>query len=110
MFRVTETGFQDCMVHHKVRRPCVSESDTIVLETPGRKWYICGVGKHCENGGQKLVITVQPAPSIAPSLLQSMPYYSSKGAKTTTYQTLRRDIGCDYRSSHGLSLTLLVTD
>ncbi|ESR51878.1 hypothetical protein CICLE_v10033540mg, partial [Citrus x clementina] len=58
------TGF-----YYSVLRPCVSESDTIVLETPGRKWYICGVGKHCENGGQKLVITVQPAPSIAPSLL-----------------------------------------
>jgi hypothetical protein len=30
----------------------------IPLETPGNKWYICGVAKHCEVGNQKLFITV----------------------------------------------------
>ncbi|KAF9595460.1 hypothetical protein IFM89_000378 [Coptis chinensis] len=49
-----------------------SGSDVIMLGTPGRKWYICGVGKHCEVGGQKLAITVLSndqwgAPAPAPS-------------------------------------------
>ena len=49
-----------------------SGHDTIVLATPGpgRKWYICGVGKHCAAGGMKLFINVNtdsPAPSPAPS-------------------------------------------
>ncbi|EEF46461.1 hypothetical protein RCOM_1494350 [Ricinus communis] len=48
------------------------------LATPGKKWYICGVGKHCEVGGQKLTITVQseapaPSPSMVPSPLGGMP-------------------------------------
>lgn len=54
----------------------------IVLATPGRKWYICGVGKHCAVGGQKLFIVVNPGatpPSVAPSQsfgapAQALPY------------------------------------
>ncbi|XP_022858640.1 stellacyanin-like [Olea europaea var. sylvestris] len=64
--RVNGTAFQQCMA------PAESEAltsgfDVITLATPGRKWYICGVGKHCANG-MKLAITVSaevqaPAPS-----------------------------------------------
>ncbi|WCJ43598.1 Blue copper protein [Euphorbia peplus] len=58
VFRVNGTAFQTCT------RPSVTEAlstgeDTIVLATPGNKWYFCGVGKHCENG-MKLFLTVMP--------------------------------------------------
>lgn len=69
VFKVNGTGFRECI------KPALSEAltsgnDTIVLATPGRKWYICGVGQHCAAGNQKLFITVNPmamSPSIAPS-------------------------------------------
>ncbi|XP_059658379.1 blue copper protein-like [Cornus florida] len=59
VFKVNGTGFQECI------KPPLSEalttgSDVITLATPGRKWYICGVAKHCAVGNQKLVITVLP--------------------------------------------------
>lgn len=41
-----------------------------MLATPGRKWYICGVGQHCATGGQKLFIVVNPvamSPDVSPS-------------------------------------------
>ncbi|RWR82149.1 stellacyanin-like protein [Cinnamomum micranthum f. kanehirae] len=34
------------------------------------KWYICGISKHCVDGGQKLAITVEAAvegPSLPPT-------------------------------------------
>ncbi|XP_029126143.1 mavicyanin-like [Cajanus cajan] len=76
VFKVNGTLFQSCTV------PPASEglhtgSDSIVLETPGRKWYICGFVGHC-NAGQKLVITVQPQnlpPTPAPSPLQHHPHF-----------------------------------
>ncbi|KAL3573784.1 hypothetical protein D5086_024397 [Populus alba] len=36
----------------------------------GKKWYICGLGKHCSELGQKLVINVEgeaPAPTPIPN-------------------------------------------
>ncbi|XXG65353.1 hypothetical protein AAC387_Pa05g3073 [Persea americana] len=36
-----------------------SGQDKITLNTPGNKWYICGVTGHCDYG-QKLKITVLP--------------------------------------------------
>ncbi|KAK7305787.1 hypothetical protein VNO77_43699 [Canavalia gladiata] len=82
VFKVNGTAFQSCTV------PPASEalstgSDSIVLATPGRKWYICGVGQHC-NSGQKLVITVQsqtlppilpPSTAPAPSPVQHLPHF-----------------------------------
>lgn len=71
MFKVNGTAFQNCTVP-PLNEALTSGNDTIVLATPGRKWYICGVGKHCQVGGQKLAITVQSlAPTIAPSPLCS---------------------------------------
>ncbi|KAD6453476.1 hypothetical protein R6Q59_015360 [Mikania micrantha] len=72
VFKVDGEGFQRCIV------PTANESlatgyDVITLATPGRKWYICGVGKHCETGGMKLVIDVlsqslapEPIPALIP--------------------------------------------
>ncbi|KAE8056483.1 hypothetical protein FH972_013254 [Carpinus fangiana] len=54
----------------------ISGNDVITLATAGRKWYICGVAKHCENGNQKLAITVLPQTvSPAPS-----PISAAKGS------------------------------
>lgn len=71
VYKVNGTAFQQCAV------PPPSESlrtgnDIVTLATPGRKWYLCGVGNgtHCE-AGMKLVITVlSGGPAPAPS-----PYY-----------------------------------
>ncbi|KAM7524348.1 hypothetical protein LguiA_014250 [Lonicera macranthoides] len=92
VFKVNGTGFQNCI------KPPPSEAlttgnDMIVLATPGRKWYICGVGQHCAVGGQKLVINVNPAglmattPSVSPS--PAMPYTSSSnGIIVNVFQTM----------------------
>ncbi|KAG8649862.1 blue copper protein-like [Manihot esculenta] len=64
VFKVNGTGFQNC-IKPKVGEALSTGNDTIVLATPGRKWYVCGVGKHCENG-MKLVIDVFPLPEQAP--------------------------------------------
>ncbi|CAK7341493.1 unnamed protein product [Dovyalis caffra] len=61
----------------KLGKALTSGNDTVVLATPGKKWYICGMGKHCELGGQKLTIAVQslaPTASPAPSPLYAKPY------------------------------------
>lgn len=68
MFKVNATSFQNCIVPPP-DQALMTGNDTIVLASPGKKWYICGVGKHCETGGQKLAITVQSgagAPQVAP--------------------------------------------
>ncbi|KAI9185584.1 hypothetical protein LWI28_008581 [Acer negundo] len=92
VFKVNGTGFQNC-IKPPANEALTSGNDEIVLATPGRKWYICGVGKHCEIAGQKLFITVQPqssspSPTMAPSTvqMQSMPYGSKAIKDTVNYQ------------------------
>eukprot|EP00257_Ricinus_communis_P025176 XP_025012590.1 stellacyanin-like [Ricinus communis] len=74
---IRRTAFHNCNIP-PLDQALATGNDTIVLATPGKKWYICGVGKHCEVGGQKLTITVQseapaPSPSMVPSPLGGMP-------------------------------------
>ncbi|KAI8008721.1 hypothetical protein LOK49_LG07G00809 [Camellia lanceoleosa] len=79
VFKVNATGFMNCIVP-PLSQALTSGNDTIVLATPGKKWYICGVGQHCALGGQKLVITVNSksmALSVAPSPSQALPYTNS---------------------------------
>ncbi|ONI06834.1 hypothetical protein PRUPE_5G084200 [Prunus persica] len=67
VLKVNGTGFQQCAAPLD-SAPLTSGKDVINLATPGRKWYICGVGQHCELGNQKLLITVLPSSSSsAPS-------------------------------------------
>ncbi|KAI3691718.1 hypothetical protein L6452_31520 [Arctium lappa] len=66
VFEVDETGFQRC-VAPSVTKSLATGYDVVTLMTPGRKWYICGVGKNCETGGMKLVIDVLPQPTQAPA-------------------------------------------
>ncbi|KAL0312727.1 UNVERIFIED_CONTAM: Lamin-like protein [Sesamum radiatum] len=65
--RVNGTAFQQCMVPSALEA-LTTGNDVITLATPGRKWYICGVGDHCSSG-MKLVITVASAeaPAMAPA-------------------------------------------
>ena len=65
VFKVNATGFQNCIIP-PASQALTTGNDTIFLAAPGKKWYICGVGMHCESGGQKLAITVQ-FPEVAPS-------------------------------------------
>uniref|UniRef100_A0A7N0SX88 Phytocyanin domain-containing protein n=1 Tax=Kalanchoe fedtschenkoi TaxID=63787 RepID=A0A7N0SX88_KALFE len=90
VYKVNGSDFQACTPPSD-SIPLTSGNDHILLATAGRKWYLCGVGEHCEIGGQKLVITVQPqlqseAPSLAPSpWSQSMnAYYSNSVEKMSS--------------------------
>ncbi|XP_059664059.1 blue copper protein-like [Cornus florida] len=80
VFKVNGTAFQECT------KPPPSEAlttgnDVITLATPGRKWYICGVGQHCQVGNQKLAITVLPQ-SVAPAP-EPFGNYGSEPAEST---------------------------
>ncbi|PSS23544.1 Uclacyanin 1 like [Actinidia chinensis var. chinensis] len=83
VFKVNGTGFQNC-IKPPLSEALTSGNDTIILATPGRKWYICGVARHCAAASMKLFINVNadsPAPTMAPSPSpspsQSMPYANS---------------------------------
>ncbi|KVH95440.1 mavicyanin-like [Cynara cardunculus var. scolymus] len=65
VLRVNGTSFQQCMISSS-NDALTNGNDVVTLLSPGRKWYICGVGKHCELRNMKLVINVEsmsPAPS-----------------------------------------------
>ncbi|KAI3691719.1 hypothetical protein L6452_31521 [Arctium lappa] len=81
--KVNGTGFQQCIVSLAIGT-LTSGQDVVPLQTPGRKWYICGVGKHCESRNMKLVITVLPQTMVpAPSPMATSA--SSKLAIPTFY-------------------------
>ncbi|CAM8876895.1 unnamed protein product [Rhodiola kirilowii] len=69
--KVNQTGFEQCLIPSS--GALETGKDVITLATPGKKWYICGKGKHCEVGKQKLAITVESAaPAPAPSASAKM--------------------------------------
>ncbi|KAK4851545.1 hypothetical protein QYF36_016145 [Acer negundo] len=81
VLKVNGTGFQNC-IKPPASEALTSGSDEIVLATPGRKWYICGVGAHCKTAGQKLFITVQPqSSSVSPAM--TPPVQSNMAVKDT---------------------------
>ncbi|KAL8557005.1 hypothetical protein ACS0TY_004471 [Phlomoides rotata] len=57
VYTVNEPAFQQCSVPPP-SEALTSGKDKITLSTPGKKWFICGVGKHCANG-MKFEITVE---------------------------------------------------
>nr|XP_043630486.1 blue copper protein 1b-like [Erigeron canadensis] len=81
--KVNGTGFQQCSATSN-NGTLTSGRDVIPLLTPGRKWYICSIAKHCELRGMKLAITVLPQ-TMAPAPSQSA---SSTLATPTTYACL----------------------
>ncbi|KVH90116.1 Cupredoxin [Cynara cardunculus var. scolymus] len=56
---VNETSFQKCIIS-PTSEPLSTGEDLITLDTPGKKFFICAIGKHCELGGLKLCIDVLP--------------------------------------------------
>ncbi|OMO97330.1 Plastocyanin-like protein [Corchorus capsularis] len=57
VLRVNGTEFQACQAADNAV-PLVTGNDVITLATAGRKWYICGVARHCATRNMKLNITV----------------------------------------------------
>ncbi|KAI9107310.1 hypothetical protein K1719_021698 [Acacia pycnantha] len=57
VFIVNATMFQNCIVPGE-NQPLRSGNDVIPLDSPGKKWYICGVSDHCEDLGMKLTLNV----------------------------------------------------
>ncbi|KAL3499457.1 hypothetical protein ACH5RR_038550 [Cinchona calisaya] len=72
VIKVNGTEFQKCSPP-LTTPPLTSGHDVITLAAPGKKWYICGVGNHCETGPMKLVIDVQAGSSDAPAPSPSNP-------------------------------------
>ncbi|TVU44667.1 hypothetical protein EJB05_04115, partial [Eragrostis curvula] len=69
---VVEVGGADFKACNKPADATVmgTGEDRVTLDAEGRRWFVCGVGKHCENG-MKLKITVLAAdagaaPAMAP--------------------------------------------
>ncbi|KAL5709017.1 hypothetical protein ACHQM5_019753 [Ranunculus cassubicifolius] len=85
VFKVNGTSFQNCVVPPAIEA-FTTGYDIIPLATEGRKWYICGVGKHCSSGGMKLFIEVYKSviprytiPAYAPSSAPVIPRYMIPG-------------------------------
>ncbi|PHU05715.1 hypothetical protein BC332_26537 [Capsicum chinense] len=78
VFKVNQTAFHNCIVPPP-SEALTSGHDVITLAKPGKKWYICGIPKHCSDHKQKLVITVEgeaPAPApVAPAPASPMEYW-----------------------------------
>ncbi|CAN6297494.1 unnamed protein product [Urochloa humidicola] len=54
--------------------------DQVTLEEAGRRWFVCGVGEHC-NKGMKVKINVLTAEEAASAPSATPPPPSSPGAK-----------------------------
>ncbi|KAG4188606.1 hypothetical protein ERO13_A08G176800v2 [Gossypium hirsutum] len=55
--RVSGVEFQRCEAVNNTD-PLTTGNDVITLLTPGRKWYICSLPRHCAAHNMKLNITV----------------------------------------------------
>ncbi|MED6150107.1 hypothetical protein PIB30_069136 [Stylosanthes scabra] len=77
VLKVNQTSFKECNPSDPVGS-YQTGYDQIPLQTPGKKWYICGIGKHCAEHQMKFAINVldhapAPAPtSSSTSLLSSL--------------------------------------
>ncbi|XP_040987942.1 blue copper protein 1a-like [Juglans microcarpa x Juglans regia] len=84
VLRVNGTGFQECAAPEGTEA-LSSGNDEIILATPGRKWYICGVSRHCVDGKQKLAITVElPQTPVSPESAPS-PTSAARGRFAPTF-------------------------
>ncbi|KAL7594782.1 hypothetical protein Lser_V15G30479 [Lactuca serriola] len=75
VMKVDGNSFQKCLIAPVSNGTLTSGRDVIPLKTPGMKWYVCGVGKHCELRKMKLAIAVLPqtmTPAPAPSVSTSI--------------------------------------
>ncbi|XP_024996641.1 uclacyanin 1-like [Cynara cardunculus var. scolymus] len=58
VFLVEGPAFQQCTIPDP-RQALTSGRDSIILTTPGKRWYICGIANHCKQN-MKLEIEVSP--------------------------------------------------
>ncbi|KAI8014142.1 hypothetical protein LOK49_LG05G01040 [Camellia lanceoleosa] len=65
VYPVDEYGYKNCIIPQN--GVLESGEDTITLETPGPKYFVCGVGLHCEKGGQKLSVDVKQGDTQGPN-------------------------------------------
>ncbi|KAK8937252.1 hypothetical protein KSP39_PZI012529 [Platanthera zijinensis] len=68
VFSVSESDFNSCTAPVSIQH-LLPDTYEITLTSPGRKWYICGKGNHCQSG-MKLsidVIAETDAPSPSPA-------------------------------------------
>jgi hypothetical protein len=56
VMEVTGADFKACNVTGNALGTWNSGSDTVPLDK-GRRWFVCGVGNHCDQGMKLLVIT-----------------------------------------------------
>ncbi|KAL3738057.1 hypothetical protein ACJRO7_019566 [Eucalyptus globulus] len=77
VLKVNGTGFQQCAAPAGTVA-LTTGNDVIPLLTPGRKWYICGVAKHCAARNMKLAITVLPK-TVSPAPAPTTPEVSAAG-------------------------------
>ncbi|KAI4386632.1 hypothetical protein MLD38_004549 [Melastoma candidum] len=88
VFKVNGTAFKDCTIP-PANEAMKSGHDVVELKTPGKKWYICGVGQHCSMFHLKLVIDVVPAtakphaPAPAPTFHIAAPHKKARGPGRT---------------------------
>ncbi|KAF6169896.1 hypothetical protein GIB67_034288 [Kingdonia uniflora] len=88
VLKVNGADFQTCTSPVEVM-PLTTGMDVITLSAPGKKWYICDVGTHCEVGGQKLFITVLPELSASAPAPQALaPTNSANGIVSFRFQML----------------------
>ncbi|CAK9173125.1 unnamed protein product [Ilex paraguariensis] len=87
VYKVDGTAFQLCEPPATIE-PLTTGNDVITLSTPGRKWYLCGVGSHCVSGNQKLAITVLPQVgmgTLAPATAPTTPTSAASGIVPSRY-------------------------
>ncbi|PRQ17934.1 putative Blue (type 1) copper binding protein [Rosa chinensis] len=59
-----------------------SGEDVIKLDAPGKKYFICNVGRHCQMGNQKVAINVESSSSSSSSTPSPSPSESSPSASS----------------------------
>ncbi|KAF4369553.1 hypothetical protein F8388_019422 [Cannabis sativa] len=85
VFKVDGVGFKQCAPPADAAA-LTTGNDVIILTTPGRKWYICGVAQHCQVGNQKLFITVLDDDLASPTISPS-PTKEDQPSRATTITT-----------------------
>ncbi|XWS49014.1 hypothetical protein CRYUN_Cryun13aG0127200 [Craigia yunnanensis] len=87
VLRVNGTEFQKCEAADNTV-PLTTGNDVITLATPGRKWYICGVARHCAARNMKLNVTVLSqvgSPSSSPTPNSPTPSAARGNAESGFY-------------------------
>ncbi|GJY59078.1 putative cupredoxin [Tanacetum coccineum] len=98
VYKVDAASFASCTVPPGTG--LTSGNDVVTLMTSGKKWYICGVGNHCAERLQKLVINVEGmTPAPAPSSATKYAYQS--------FQRAHASPNCGGGDSVGLPITIL---